>query len=100
MYVLNFSGDIDCREKGMVIKQLDVIFGDIFVDVDDELLGKKLFASDNTGAQSSVHPQEPITTMQPAEKGHSHFLTNFPEKVGDAKYNAVMNIICNYIIRS
>ena len=84
----------------MVIKQLDVIFGDIFVDVDEELLCKKLFASNNTEAQPGAHPQEPIAAMQPAEKGHSHFLTNFPEKVGDTKLYAVMNIICNYIIRS
>ena len=69
----------------MVIKQLDVIFGDIFVDVDEELLCKKLFASDNTGTQPSAHPQEPIAAMQPVEKGHSHFLTNVPEKVGDTK---------------
>jgi hypothetical protein len=76
----------------MMIKQTDVKFGDIIIDMNEELLYKKLFASKKiTEAQPSKQPEEAVGERESAEKGKTHFLLNVPEKVRHYK-----NLFCYY----
>jgi hypothetical protein len=78
----------------MMIKQTDVKFGDIIINMNEGLLYKKSFASNNvTEAQPSKDPEEAVTERQSAKKGQTHFLLNAPEKVRHCK-----DLFCYYHI--
>lgn len=76
------------REQGVTIRQLDVIFGDVLVDVSEDLLCRKLALSNSRkrdeDPELSLHlkeaTQQVVATRSHGQKGHGHFLANAPEK--------------------
>ncbi|KAI5072700.1 hypothetical protein GOP47_0012806 [Adiantum capillus-veneris] len=71
------------REQGVTIRHIDVMFGDILLDINEELLGKlKLSGSrkDTKASGSSLHLREVGDQQATQFANEGHFLANAPEK--------------------
>eukprot|EP00250_Pteridium_aquilinum_P012865 c20993_g1_i1 orf=354-8423(+) len=70
------------REQGVTVRQLDVMFGDVLLDVNEELVRKLTFSRSRKEVkvtEPSLHLKE-ASQQVVASANQGHFLANAPEK--------------------